>query len=84
METTYRVEAKCNDKYGIDVAFKGFGNKDSAMECALTLAMAFPQVDVICEQTGEVMWNEYTTLEWFKPQVEQGKAIMRADFDRYF
>lgn len=84
MEFTYEVQAKCNRNNGIDVTFKGFTNKDSAMECALTLAMAFPQVDVICEQTGEVMWNEYTALDWFKPQVEEGKAIMHAECDRYF
>ena len=84
MNHTYRVEAKSNDKYGIDAIFKGFSCKDSAMECALTLAMAFPQIDVICEETGEIMWSEYTSLEWFKPQVEQGKAIMRAQMDRCF
>ena len=84
MEITYKVEAKSNNSHGIDIVFKGFGNKDSAMECALTLSTAFPEIVVICEQTGEVMWHTYTSLDWFRPSVEQGRAIMRAEMDSCF
>ena len=83
MKFTYRVEAKSNTTTGMEVVFKGYTNKDDAMNCALTLMMAFPQVDVTCEQTGEVMYSEYVALDWFKAQVEQGKAIYHAECDRY-
>lgn len=83
MEGTYKVEAKCNYKEGIDVEFKGSG-LEKAMDCALTLLMAFPQVDVICEQTGEVMFSQYTALDIFRPQIERGKAIYRAECDMCF
>ena len=84
METTFRVEAKCNNKHGIEVAFKGFGDGASAMDCALTLSMAFPIVNVICEQTGEIMYDTHISPDWFTPRVEQGRAIMRAEMDSCF
>ena len=83
MEISYKVEAKSNYKHGIDVTFKGL-SIDTAMECALTLILAFPQVDVICEQTGEVMYSQYHSLDIFRPSVEQGKAIFHAECDCCF
>ena len=84
METTYKVEAKCNQAKGINVEFKGFERIDEAFECADTLECAFPQVDIICEQTGEVMYSRYVSLDYFNPVVEMGKAIFRAECDRCF
>ena len=82
MEITYKVEAKCNMAKGINVEFKGFDTIQEAFECASTLTMAFPQVDVICEQTGEVMYSQYVSLDFFTAETEMGKAILRAEFDR--
>ena len=80
---TYKVEAKSNTTTGMEVVFKGYRSKDDAMDCALTLMMAFPQVDVICEQTGEVMYSQYVACDWYQAQVEMGKAIYHAECDRY-
>ena len=84
MEITYKVEAKCNMGKGINVEFKGFEDIDGALECADTLECAFPQVDIICEQTGEVMYSRYVGLDWFHPVTEMGKAIFKAECDRCF
>ena len=84
MEITYKVEAKCNRALGINVEFKGIDNIDEAFECADTLEGAFPMVDVICEQTGEVMYSHYIAVDFFHPVCEMGKAIFRAECDRYF
>jgi hypothetical protein len=84
MEMTYKVEAKCNKVSGMNVEFKGIGNLDSAMECATTLEVAFPDVTVICEQTGEIMYHYFVSFELFKPIVEMGKAVFKAECDMYF
>ena len=83
MEITYKVEAKCNMAKGINVEFKGFESIEDAFECANTLTEAFPQVDVICEQTGEVAYSQYISLDFFAPTTEMGRAIFRAECDRY-
>ena len=83
MEITYKVEAKCNRGKGLNVEFKGMESIEDAFECANTLTEAFPQVDVICEQTGEVAYSQYISLDFFTPTTEMGKAIFRAECDRY-
>jgi hypothetical protein len=84
MEITYKVEAKCNRTSGINVEFKGIGDIDTAFEVADTLEGAFPMVDVTCEQTGEVMYSRYTSVDFFNPAVEYGKAIYLAECDMFF
>lgn len=81
MESTYSVEAKCNKTSGINVEFKGVDNLENAMECATTLELAFPDISVICEQTGEVMYHRFISFEVFNPVMEMGKAIHKAEFD---
>ena len=81
MEVTYSVEAKCNQTSGINVEFKGIGDLENAMEAATTLEMAFPDVTVICEQTGEIMYHVFMSFEVFKPVTEMGKAIYDAECD---
>jgi hypothetical protein len=83
MEITYCVEAKCNKTSGMNVEFKGVGNLESAMSCATTLELAFPDVTVICEQTGEIMYHRLMSFEVFNPIMEMGKAIFKAEFDMY-
>jgi hypothetical protein len=84
MEITYSVEARCNKTSGMNVEFKGIGNLDSAMECATTLELAFPDVIVICEQTGEIMYHRLMSFEVFKPIMEMGRAIFNAECDICF
>lgn len=84
METTYKVEAKCNQNRGINVEFKGIGNIQTAFECAETLNKAFPMVDIINEQTGEVAYSRYVATEFFRPSDEMGRAIFKAECDMCF
>lgn len=84
MEITYCVEAKCNKTSGMNVEFKGVGDLENAMEVATTLELAFPDVTVICEQTGEIMYHRLMSFEVFNPVVEMGKAIFKAECDMFF
>ena len=84
MEITYKVEAKCNRASGINVEFKGIGDINAAFECAVSLTEAFPMVDVICEQTGEVAYSRYIATDHFKPSTEMGVAILKAECDMCF
>lgn len=83
-QVTYSVEAKCNKTSGMNVEFKGIGDLESAMEVATTLELAFPDVIVICEYTGEIMYHRLMSFEVFKPIVEMGKAIFKAECDMCF
>jgi hypothetical protein len=84
MEITYSVEAKCNKTSGINVEFKGIGDLENAMEVATTLELAFPDITVICEQTGEIMYHILKSFEVFSPVTEMGKAIFKAECDMCF
>lgn len=84
MATTYKVEAKCNTNKGINVEFKGVEDIDAAFDCAETLDTAFPMVDIINEQTGEVIYSHYIATELFEPSVEMGSAIFTAECDMCF
>lgn len=81
MEITYTVNAKCNCMAGINVEFKGVSSIESAFKCATTLEEAFAIVDIICEQTGEVVYSRYFSTDFFVPTLEKGKAIFKAEFD---
>lgn len=84
MEITYKVEAKCNQVAGINVEFKGIGDINTAFKCANNLQGAFPMVDITNEYTGEVVYSHYLATEFFKPSVEMGKAIFKAECDMCF
>lgn len=83
MANTYKVEAKCNQFAGINVEFKGISNINVAFECADTLEGAFPEVSIINEETGEVMYCHYIATELFQCSAEMGKAVFKAEYDMY-
>lgn len=84
MKNTYKVVAKSSEIDGIDVEFKGFDYIDDAFECAYTLERAFPDIAIISEQTGELIYSLYLGSEAFTPVEEMGKAIFHAECDRHF
>ena len=84
MEITYKVEAKCNQVAGINVEFKGICCIETAFECADNLECAFPMVDIINEQTGEVVYSRYIATDFFHPATEMGNAIFKAECDMCF
>lgn len=75
MEITYKVEAKCNQFSGINVEFKGITALGYAFRAADLLHEAFPTVDVINEQTGEVVYSRYVAVELFEADMGVGEAI---------
>ena len=78
MENTYKVEAKCNTDKGINVEFKGIEDIDLAFGCAEALDAAFPMVDIINEQTGEVVYSHYIAVDLFDSYADEGAAIYKA------
>jgi hypothetical protein len=84
MEFTYKVEARCNRTSGINVEFKGIGDINSALDCCAELIRAFPDIVVTCEQTGEIMYNQYVALDCFNPSAEMGVAIFDAECAIFF
>ena len=81
MEITYKVEAKCNKTSGMNVEFKGISDKDLALICADTLLGAFPCVEVICEQTGEIMYSHFVSPDCFEEEYEPTMAIYLVERD---
>lgn len=84
METTYKVEARCNRASGINVEFKGIGDISAAFDCCAELIRAFPDIIITCEQTGEIMYNQYVSLDCFNPSAEMGVAIFDAECAIFF
>jgi hypothetical protein len=41
-------------------------------------------VDIICEQTGEVVYSRYIANEFFHRVAEMGRAIFKAECDMCF
>lgn len=78
MENTYVVEAKCMVEEGIDVKFKGLG-LEHALRAERILASAFPDVVVICEQTGEIVHTICYSFGIFHASLSMGEAIDRAE-----
>ena len=79
MEITYKVEARCNQVSGINVEFKGIGDINLAFAYVAKLKVAFPDIVVTCEQTGEIIYSHYISLDFFEPTCKMGKAIFDAE-----
>lgn len=62
---TYYVSADTCESPKITVEYKGL-SMEKAKHIAMVLEGAFRKVDVICEQTGEVMYNVYYSSEYFE------------------
>ena len=61
---SYSVSADTCESPKITVEYKGL-SMDKARQVAMALEGAFRKVDVICEQTGEVMYNVYYSSEYY-------------------
>lgn len=77
MKNTYTVTAKSCENPNITVEFKGLCSTCS-IEVVSILECAFRSVEIICEETGEVVYTLYVGSEWFIPNAEYGKAIDEA------
>lgn len=70
MFTTYSVNADNCNAPKITYEVKGLAAK-SAMFLANHLVEAFRKVDVICEQTGEIVFNIYYNDDFRKPTMDE-------------
>ena len=74
-ETTYKVIAdNCNTCPKITYERGGL-TKNTARFVATNLSQAFRRVDVLCEQTGEVMYNIYYSDDFIRPDFCELTAI---------
>lgn len=74
-EPTYSVRA--NSCKGMSVAFERL-QLDVALRVAEALLLAFRDVCVTCDQTGEVACNMYYAEEVFIPETSLAQAVVDA------
>lgn len=72
MKTTYEVIASNSTSF--DVTFHDLG-ACRAKAVADMLDDAFRDIRIICEQTGEVMHNHYTSVDWYRPHTTEECAV---------
>ena len=70
MLTTYTVKADNCNAPKITYEVKGLAEK-SALFLANHLVEAFRQVDVTCEQTGEILFSMYYNDDFRKPTMDE-------------
>ena len=65
--TTYTVTAN-NGNYRPRIEYSRDDlTNDNAKTIAMTLTKAFRNVEVICNETGEVVFTRYISEDWFTP-----------------
>ena len=76
MKTTYTVTAKSLDHKNLTVSF---GELSCLMAKTVSeiLGYAFRQIDIVCDQTGEVAYNHYKTPDWFARYDTEMAAIQK-------
>lgn len=76
MKTTYTVTAKSLDHKNLTVSF-GDLSCLAAKTVSEILGYAFRQIDIICDQTGEVAYNHYKSPDWFARYDTEMEAIQK-------
>jgi hypothetical protein len=74
MKNTYIVTAKSCENPNITIEYEGLC-EECIEECIEELTTAFRSVEVICEQTGEVVYTHYVGADWFTPFASYGEVI---------
>ena len=77
MKNTYKATATDNRTDGIEIEFRGMPLM-RAMTIAEMLGTAFSHVNVISEDTGEVMYYRGASREVFMPKTTRADAIATA------
>ena len=77
MKDTYKVTANDNRTDGIEIEFRGMPLM-LAVAVAQELGTAFSHIDVISEDTGEVMYYRGASDEIFTPTATRANAIASA------
>ena len=74
MKNTYTVTAKSCENPNITIEYRELCG-ECVDECVVELNTAFRSVEVICEQTGEVVYSRYVGADWFTPFASYGEVI---------
>lgn len=78
MEMYEVVARNCKTNPKIKYSRKDMG-KAVAYTVAVNLARAFRQVDVLNQETGEVMYSIYFSDEFFRPSLTEYEAMEMVD-----
>jgi hypothetical protein len=76
MKTTYTVTAKSFDYKNLTVSFSDL-HLNGAMAVAEMLGCGFRNIEVVCDQTGEVVYNHYKSPDWFVHIESEMTAIQK-------
>lgn len=76
MKTTYTVTAKSLDHKNLSISF-GDLSRFCATAVAEILGCGFRNIDIICDQTGEVAYNHYKSPDWFSPIESEMMVIQK-------
>lgn len=76
MKTTYTVTAKSLDYKNLTISFDGLSCLCAKTVCEI-LGYAFRQIDIICDQTGEVAYNHYKSPDFFARYDSEMAAIQK-------
>ena len=74
MKNTYTVTAKSCENPNITIEYEKLCG-ECIGECIEELETAFRSVEVVCEQTGEVVYTHYVGADWFNPFASYGEVI---------
>ena len=74
MKNTYTVTAKSCENPNVTIEYRELC-EECIDECIEELNTAFRSVEVICEQTGEVVYSLYVGANWFTPFASYGEVI---------
>lgn len=74
MKYTYTITAKSCENPNITIEYAKLC-EECVTECISELELAFRSVEVLCEQTGEIVYSHYVGVDWFNPLPTYGEAI---------
>ena len=75
MEFTYLITLhSCESKPSLTAQFNEVP-KERVQRAIDFAGGAFRDVEITCEQTGEVIYNSYKDADWFNPTCDYGMAI---------
>ena len=74
MSMTYTISVETRDSNNVSATFRNV--PDYKVEaCVSVLESAFRDIEVVDEETGEVIYNKYVGADWFVAETTVGEVI---------
>lgn len=74
MTMTYTISVETRDSNNVSATFRNV--PDHKVEaCVSVLESAFRDIEVVDEETGEVVYNKYVGADWFVAETTVGEVI---------